>query len=86
MKLKLFWRNDCRKCIPAKAICSKLEVDGLDVEYFNIDTVDGMAEAAFYQVASTPTAIVIDEEGNETISWRGDFPDIGTVRRQLGGK
>jgi thioredoxin-related protein len=86
MKLKLFWRNDCRKCIPAKAICAQLEGDGFAVEYFDIDTVEGMAEAAFYQVASTPTAIVVDEEGKEMTSWRGDFPDRGAVIRQLGGK
>jgi len=85
-KLKLFWRGDCRKCGPAKAICAKLEGDGFAVEYYDVESVDGMAEAAFYQVASTPTAIIVDEDGNETASWRGDLPDGVTVMRQLGVK
>ena len=85
-KLKLFWREDCRKCGPAKATCAKLEGDGYEVEYFDVETVDGMAEAAFYQVASTPTAVIVDGDGNETASWRGDLPDAATVIRQLGDK
>ena len=63
-KLKFFWRGDCRKCGHAKATCAKLEGDGYEVEYFDVETVDGMAEAAFYQVASTPTAVIVDQDGN----------------------
>lgn len=85
-KLKLFWREDCGRCGPAKAICAKLEGDGFAVEYYDVESVDGMAEAAFYQVASTPTAIIVDEDGNEAASWRGDLPDAATVMRQLGVK
>ena len=85
-RLKLFWREDCGRCGPAKAICAKLEGDGFAVEYYDVESVDGMAEAAFYQVASTPTAIIVDEDGNEAASWRGDLPDAATVMRQLGVK
>ena len=30
----------------AKAVCAQLEGDGFAVEYFDVDTVEGMAEAA----------------------------------------
>jgi hypothetical protein len=86
MKLKLFWRRDCARCPPAKAICTRLEGDGFIVEYFDTDTVDGMAEAAFYEVASTPTAIAVDEGGNEVMSWRGEVPDAERAMRVLRGE
>ncbi|MGQ9513954.1 MAG: thioredoxin family protein [Thermoproteota archaeon] len=79
MKLKLFWRKDCRKCQPAKIVCKDLEGNGFEVEYYDVDTVDGMAEAAFYEVISTPTTIVVDERGNEIASWRGEVPDTRAI-------
>jgi thioredoxin-related protein len=79
MKLKLFWRKECKKCQPAKMACKYLEENGFEVEYYDIDTVNGMAEAAFYEVISTPTAIVVDERGNEIASWRGEVPDTKII-------
>jgi|Deesub1362A_J573_1020465.scaffolds.fasta_scaffold00005_146 thiol-disulfide isomerase/thioredoxin len=79
MKVKLFWQENCSKCPPTKEICKSLEKDGIAVEYFNIEDVDGMAEAAFYSVLSTPTTIIVDDDDNELRSWRGEIPDRNEI-------
>ncbi|MBO3802266.1 MAG: thioredoxin family protein [Candidatus Brockarchaeota archaeon] len=84
MKVKLFYREECGKCPPAKEACARLEERGIKVEYFDVDTVEGMAEAAFYEVAATPTAIVVDEGGKEVASWRGRAPDEEAVVKLQG--
>lgn len=75
MKVKLFTRKDCPKCPSAKQICQELEKEGITIEYYDTDTVDGMAEGAFYSVMSTPTTVVVNSEDEELKSWRGKPPD-----------
>lgn len=75
-KVKVFWKTDCPKCPAAKAVVE----DSSRAELFNIDEVDGLAEAAFYGVLSTPSIIVTDSSGQELAAWRGEVPnrqDIG---------
>jgi len=84
MKLKLLWRKECKMCTPAKTACARLEKEGIEVEYFDVDTVEGMAEAAFYEVSSTPTTIVVDRRGNEVASWRGEAPEVEAILRLQG--
>jgi len=66
----LFVKDDCPRCPAAKHACS-----GLDrVEVYDVGNVDGLAEAAFFGVLSTPTVLVIDASGAEVASWRGEAP------------
>ncbi|MHB0975979.1 MAG: thioredoxin domain-containing protein [Candidatus Aquicultorales bacterium] len=44
------------------------------VEFYNVDEVDGLAEAAFFGVLATPTIIVTDGAGKERASWRDGVP------------
>ncbi|MEE8402762.1 MAG: thioredoxin family protein [Candidatus Hydrothermarchaeaceae archaeon] len=81
MKVKLFWQKNCSKCPPSKEVCKSIEVDGIDVEYFDIQSVDGMAEAAFYNVLSTPTTVVVNKEEDELLCWRGETPDREKICR-----
>lgn len=68
--IKVFWKQNCPKCPAAKAAVDDIQ----NVELYNLDEVDGMAEAAFYGIMSTPSIIVTDNSGKELISWRGDVP------------
>ncbi len=83
MRLKLFWRRNCATCIPAKAVCEGLRGEGLEVEYVDMEELEGRAEAAFYQVMATPTAVLVDGRGEEVASWRGVIPDRGDILRRL---
>lgn len=53
------------------------------VEENDLDTLDGLAEGAYYQVIATPTTIIIDEEGREVRSWRGVVPSENEIHRLI---
>ena len=42
-----------------------------------------MTEAAFHEVLSTPTMIVVDDEENELAAWRGDPPTLEELENTL---
>ncbi len=77
--VKVFWKTDCPKCPAAKAAVA----DSPKAELFNLDDVDGLAEAAFYGVMSTPSIIITDESGNEMTSWRGEVPSRQEIEKWL---
>ncbi len=81
LRVKFFFKQDCPKCPAAKEVVSRLE--NVEVEYHNLDEVEGLAEGAYYMVVSTPTTIVVDENGREVASWRGEIPEEQKLRELL---
>jgi hypothetical protein len=79
MAIKFFSNDHCPNCPPAKAIVAELEQGGISVEYIDTDSVDGMVECSLHMVQGTPTTIVIDKDGNEVESWRGQVPDKSKI-------
>jgi hypothetical protein len=81
MNVKLFVKDDCPRCPRAKREC-----EGLDaLEVYDVASVEGLAEAAFYGVLATPTVLIVDRTGAEVASWRGEAPgraDIFTYLAQ----
>jgi thioredoxin-related protein len=73
--LKFFSKDSCPNCPPAKEIAEDLKRRGVIVQYFDVDSVDGRAEAMFYDVMGTPSTVLVDEKGDELMSWRGKTPD-----------
>ena len=85
MILKIFTQPDCPKCPPAKALARQLITSNLQLttELFDVATVDGMAEGAFYQVMSTPTVLLTDNEGKVVGEWRGKSPSKEEILSKL---
>ncbi|OGP64817.1 MAG: hypothetical protein A2170_04460 [Deltaproteobacteria bacterium RBG_13_53_10] len=83
--IKIFTKAKCPKCPAAKEIGTTLKEEGVPVLNFDLDTLDGLAEASFYSVLSTPSIIIEDEEEREIIGWRGVVPTLQEVRRHLVG-
>lgn len=54
-----------------------------EVEYYDINTVDGLTEACLYQVMSTPTILIVNEKGEVKAPWRGVLPEIENIRQQI---
>jgi glutaredoxin len=54
-ELKLFTKNDCQKCEYVKEKMPK----GLKIEIINADTVDGLAEAAFYEIVEKTFPVLV---------------------------
>jgi glutaredoxin len=58
-ELKLFTKNDCGKCDYVKERMPK----NLKVQIINADTVDGLAEAAYYEIVEkTFPVLIVDDE------------------------
>ena len=59
-----------------KRLGESFEVNGLRVmvEYLSLDDRDGLAEAAFYGIKQTPSAILVDDDENVLKRWDGKVP------------
>ncbi|MEO0095144.1 MAG: thioredoxin family protein [candidate division WOR-3 bacterium] len=70
-KVYIFGRQNCPVCKDAyEKFCYFKEKKGFkaSVKYFDIDTVEGMAEGAFYEISDIPT-IIIFEDDQEIVRW-----------------
>jgi hypothetical protein len=83
--IKIFTKATCPKCPSAKEIGAELKKEGVPVFNYDLDTIDGLAEASFYSVLSTPSMIIEDEEEREVVSWRGVVPTLQEVKEYLFG-
>ena len=60
---ELFSRKTCPNCPPVQAYMAKLSMSGKTID---VDTEEGLAEAAKKGVFASPTVIVYDESGEES--------------------
>jgi hypothetical protein len=83
--IKIFTKAKCPKCPAVKKIGVELKKEGVPVYNYDLDTIDGLAEASFYSILSTPSLIIEDEEEREIIGWRGVVPTLQEVKEYLSG-
>jgi hypothetical protein len=81
--IKIFTKAKCPKCPAVKEIGKELKKEGVPVLNYDLDTIDGLAEASFYSILSTPSIVIEDEEEREVISWRGVVPTLQEVKQHL---
>ena len=81
MKIKILWQKKCPHCPEAKNTGKQLEKEA-EVQYFDVDTFDGLAEASYYDIASTPSIVVLDNNENEIKIWRGKTPRLEEIREE----
>ena len=81
MKIKIFWQKNCPHCPEAKNIGKQLEKE-ITVQYFDIEKIDGLAEASYYDIASTPSIAILDNNDNEIKIWRGKTPRLEEIRKE----
>lgn len=79
MNIKLFVKEDCPRCPAAKRALEGFD----DVEVYQVDDIDGLAEASFYGILATPSVLVVNAQGDEIESWRGAVPDTDRIRSLL---
>jgi hypothetical protein len=75
MEVKLFVREDCPRCPAAKRACEGVQ----NVQIFDVTSIDGLAEASYYNVLATPSVLVVDSAGKEVAAWRGEAPDASAI-------
>jgi glutaredoxin len=81
--VKIFTKARCPKCPAAKEILMELKKEGVPVYHYDLDTIDGLAEASFYGILSTPSILIEDEKEREVMSWRGIAPTLQEVKHHL---
>jgi glutaredoxin len=81
--LKIFTKAKCPKCPAVKEMGTELKKEGVPVFSYDLDTIEGLAEASFYSILSTPSIVIEDEAEREVISWRGVVPTLQEVKQHL---
>ncbi len=81
--LKIFTKANCPKCPAVKEIGLELSREGVPVYHYDLDTMDGLAEASYYSILSTPSLVIEDEDEREIMSWRGVVPTLQEVKQVL---
>ena len=78
MKVKVFGKPGCEFC---KTTMKKFEIflslwkitDKVELSFYDMETVDGLAEGAFLSVGKIPTSI-IEKDGHVVARWDGKVP------------
>ncbi len=83
--VKIFVKAKCPKCPATKEIELTLKKEGVAVYHYDLDTLDGLAEASYYSILSTPSIIIENEKEEEVVSWRGVVPSLQEVKQHLPG-
>ena len=83
--IKLFVQQKCNKCPQAKEVGNTLKNEGFEVKEYDIKTADGMAEAAFHSIQSTPVIILENSDENVIADFRGEIPTPQQVKDILSG-
>ena len=84
-EILVFVKKDCKNCAAAKKRAKELDKEGYNVIVHDLDTVDGLAESAFYSVMSTPTILIKGLAEVEKIRWSNEIPTLDEVRTHYGG-
>lgn len=86
LRLKVFWKKDCPNCPRAKNVAAQIEKKGIEVNYYDIETVEGLAEATLFTVLSTPSIMIVNENNSEVSTFRGSIPTLSELENALGVK
>lgn len=85
MEIKLFGTKLCPGCNMAVKRINEV-IEGYDgkvaVNYYDMETVDGLMEGALNEVMKLPT-IVLSSRGELVARWNGDVPEADDLRERL---
>ena len=78
MKVRIFGKKDCAKCETTKNkfnhfLSKSNRINDVGLEFYDMDTVDGMAEGAYNDVLKIPTTLIESEE-KILARWEGEVP------------
>ncbi len=87
MEIDIFGKSDCVKCETAKDtfttfLSDRKLKDKISLRYYDMESVDGMAEGAFNDVMDIPT-IIITKQKNRIARWDGNVPETGEIEAAL---
>jgi arsenate reductase-like glutaredoxin family protein len=77
-KIKIFGKQNCDACKNTKEKFNLFlnqwnKKDLAEIEFFDLDTIEGLTEANFLDATNVPTTI-IEQDGKEIKRWAGVVP------------
>lgn len=81
--IKIFTKSNCPKCLSIKKVADELKAEEVRIFHYDLDTPEGLAEASFYSILSTPSLIIENGAEEEIASWRGVVPSAEDVKKIL---
>ena len=90
MQVSIFGKNDCGKCQSTKKMLGFFIpkwglAEKVTVEFYDMDTTDGMAEGAFHDVFNSLPTVLIAEGEKTLIRWEGKIPNTDELKVVLQG-
>ena len=86
--ISIFGKEGCAKCSTTKNkirhFMTQWEMDHkVEIVFHDMDTLDGRAEGAFYDVQDVPLTIIA-QNGRQLARWDGEVPNSRSVKAALG--
>ena len=86
-KVAIFGKQDCAKCKTTKNklshFLSRWEMERkVEIIFHDLDTLDGRAEGAFYDVSDVPV-VIVETQGRQLARWDGDVPNSRLFKQAL---
>ncbi len=90
MKIKVFGKKGCAKCQTTKNklthFIEKWNYSNIvSLDFLDMDTVEGMAEGAYYDVLKIPTTVIENDDGLTIGRWEGEVPNSEEVKKRFEG-
>lgn len=86
MKFKIFGKKTCVKCKSTKQklefFLKKWKIEGVQLSFYDMDTVDGLSESALHDVLKIPTTI-LEIGGEAKAKWEGEIPNSEEIKAHL---
>ena len=87
MEVSIFGKPGCAKCETTKNKLSHFLTrwgitDKVSLKFFDMSTMDGMAEGAYHDVLNIPT-VIIHRDDEAVARWDGEVPQSKEVRAHL---
>jgi len=70
-----YYRQSCPKCPPVRSYMESIDLEGRMVD---VDTGQGMADAIEHQILSTPTVLLMNDDG-ETVAQAGSVTQLRLI-------
>ena len=90
MQVSIFGKTNCGKCLSTKKMLGHFIpkwglTDKVTVEFYDMETPDGMAEGAFYDVSTNLPTVLIAEGEKALARWEGKIPNTDELKVALVG-
>lgn len=83
MKLKVFYQGDAPDMRYAIDKAKELEDEGYTVEYLDWDDAITVSQAETYSIFTTPTYLLIQDDGRLVEVWQKELPAIIEVKNLM---